>query len=114
VLERLSEPDRFLCFFLSDDRFGFPTAYMHISHDVSLLDEDAEHFGEQPLPIHSFEMVAEAIYEAHVSGCSQIPGCGGCGRAGVIALVLSVIGAYGLGDLLALGRFIGDRMRLCL
>jgi porin len=64
MLERLSEPDRFLCLFLSDDRFA--AAYMHISHDVSLLDEDAEHFGGQPLPIRSFEMVVEAIYEAHV------------------------------------------------
>jgi porin len=64
VLERLSEPDRFLCLFLSNDRFA--AAYMHISHDVSLLDEDAEHFGGQPLPIRSFEMVVEAIYEAHV------------------------------------------------
>jgi porin len=39
---------------------------MQISHDVSLLDEDAEHFGGQPLPIRSFEIVVEAIYEAHV------------------------------------------------
>jgi porin len=49
-----------------DDRFGFAAAYMHISNDVSLLDEDAQHFAGQPLPIRSFEMVVEAIYEAHV------------------------------------------------
>ena len=52
--------------FRPDDRFGFAAAYMHISNDVSLLDEDAQHFAGQPLPIRSFEMVVEAIYEAHV------------------------------------------------
>jgi porin len=49
-----------------DDRFGFATAYMHISNQVSLLDQDIEHFSGQPQPVRTFEMVVEAIYEAHV------------------------------------------------
>ena len=49
-----------------EDRFGFAAAYMHISNDVHLLDEDAEHFSGQPVPLRTFEMVVEAIYEAHI------------------------------------------------
>ena len=39
---------------------------MHISKDVRLVDQDMEHLSGQPLPLRTFEMVVEAIYEAHI------------------------------------------------
>lgn len=75
-----SPPDRNLIDFYADsgiafnrlvparpeDRFGVAAAYMHISKDVRLVDQDMEHLSGQPLPLRTFEMVVEAIYEAHI------------------------------------------------
>jgi porin len=49
-----------------EDRFGVAAAYMHISNDVRLADQEIEHVTGQPQPIRTFEMVVEAVYEAHI------------------------------------------------
>ena len=36
------------------------------NHRRGGLDQDLEHLSEQPLPLRTFEMVVEAIYEAHI------------------------------------------------
>jgi hypothetical protein len=39
---------------------GTENFVMVVGDATASFDEDAEHFGGQPLPIHSFEMVVEA------------------------------------------------------
>ena len=76
-----SPPDRNLIDFYADggigfsrlvpgrpyDRFGVAIAYMHISNQVRLLDDDTQHFNGAPMPMRTFDAVIEVIYEAHVA-----------------------------------------------
>jgi porin len=48
------------------DRFGAALAYMHISHDVHLLDQDTQLFTGLRSPVRTNETLIEVIYEAHI------------------------------------------------
>jgi porin len=75
-----SPPDRNLIDFYADagigfnnvlharpnDRFGFAVAYMHISKNVRQLDRDAQLFSGFATPLHDYEALFEATYEAHI------------------------------------------------
>jgi porin len=49
-----------------DDRFGFAIAFMHISHAARQLDYDTQFFDAAPTPLRTYELLFEAIYEAHI------------------------------------------------
>jgi porin len=48
------------------DRFGAAIAFMHISHDAHLLDQDAQIFTGLRTPVRTNETLIELIYEAHI------------------------------------------------